>query len=380
MKTNQNQEELSFEQLMEFNNFSLEDNGKKEEVETEITLSNEDDDEEDKSKEGNVNPNDDLEKDKDKKKDEPKEPETKITLDNSDNTYLDIVKERLDSGEWDDLVIEDEEGNEVKLSDLKDIDKDTFKALEKEIKTQKDTEFKEKYVSVDGLDEVKKRLINIVKEGDLELAKALFQNPAALQEPFQGYDNDNDDHNEDVLEWYYQKGLGHSAKEAAALVRAAKEDLTLDVKAQKIVEYQRNQFYTNLKNREEQIVAEKAKEQETVKEYRKNLASELKQEGLSENLTRKFVDVATKTDKTGNYEIDTIYDEWMSDPKKAKELIYFMLDKENYLKKVTATVKKDVQLDNLKRIKIVQDSSRVEKQKKEETSPITPFETINFDE
>jgi hypothetical protein len=377
MKTNQNQEELSFEQLMEFNNFSLEDNGKKEEeIETDITLSNEDDD--DEPKEVVLNPNDDLEKDK--KKDEPKEPETKITLDNSDNTYLDIVKERLDSGEWDDLVIEDEEGNEVKLSDLKDIDKDTFKALEKEIKTQKDTEFKEKYVSVDGLDEVKKRLINIVKEGDLELAKALFQNPAALQEPFQGYDNENDDHNEDVLEWYYQKGLGHSAKEAAALVKASKEDLTLDVKAQKIVDYQRNQFYTNLKNREEQIIAEKAKEQETVKEYRKNLASELKQEGLSENLTRKFVDVATKTDKTGNYEIDTIYDEWMSDPKKAKELIYFMLDKENYLKKVTATVKKDVQLDNLKRIKIVQDSSRVEKQKKEETSPITPFETINFDE
>jgi hypothetical protein len=376
MKTNQNQEELSFEQLMEFNNFSLEDDGKKEEVETDITLSNEDDDE-DKSKDGIQNPDDDT--DKDKKKDEPKEPETNITLVNSDSTYLDIVKERLDSGEWDDLVIEDEEGNEVKLSELKDIDKDTFKALEKEIKTQKDTEFKEKYVSVDGLDEVKKRLINIVKEGDLDLAKALFQNPAALQEPFQGYDNDNDDHNEDVLDWYYQKGLGHSQKEAAALVRAAKEDLTLDVKAQKIVEYQRNQFYTNLKNREQQIIAEKAREQETIKEYRKNLASELKQEGLSENLTRKFVDVATKTDNTGNYEIDTIYDEWMSDPKKAKELIYFMLDKDNYLKKVTANVKKDVQLDNLKRIKIVQDGSRVEKQKKEESAPITPFETINFE-
>jgi hypothetical protein len=376
MKTNQNQEELSFEQLMEFNNFSLEDDGKKEEVETDITLSNEDDDE-DKSKDGIQNPDDDT--DKDKKKDEPKEPETNITLVNSDSTYLDIVKERLDSGEWDDLVIEDEEGNEVKLSELKDIDKDTFKALEKEIKTQKDTEFKEKYVSVDGLDEVKKRLINIVKEGDLDLAKALFQNPAALQEPFQGYDNDNDDHNEDVLDWYYQKGLGHSQKEAAALVRAAKEDLTLDVKAQKIVEYQRNQFYTNLKNREQQIIAEKAREQETIKEYRKNLSSELKQEGLSENLTRKFVDVATKTDNTGNYEIDTIYDEWMSDPKKAKELIYFMLDKDNYLKKVTANVKKDVQLDNLKRIKIVQDGSRVEKQKKEESAPITPFETINFE-
>lgn len=375
MKTNQNQEELSFEQLMEFNNFSLEDNDKKEEIETDITLDN-DDDEGDKSKDGDPNP-DDLEKDK--KKEEPKEPETKISLNDSDNTYLDIVKERLDSGEWEDLVIEDEDGNEVKLSELKDIDKDTFKALEKEIKTQKDTEFKDKYVSVDGLDEVKKRLINIVKEGDLALAKELFKNPAALQEPFQGYDNDNDDHNEDVLDWYYQKALGHSPKEASALVKAAKEDLTLDTKAQKIVEYQRVQFYNNLKNREKQILEEKAKEQETIKEYRKTLSSELKQEGLSENLTRKFVDVATKTDSTGNYEIDTIYDEWMSDPKKAKELIYFMLDKENYLKKATATVKKDVQLDTLKRIKIVQDSSRVEKQKKEDTSPITPFETINFE-
>lgn len=375
MKTDQNQEELSFEQLMEFNNFSLEDDNKKEEVKTSITLGDTDDDNEDKSKDGDQNP-DDLEKGKS----EPKEPETKITLDNSDNTYLDIIKEKLDSGEWEDLVIEDEEGNEVKLSELKNIDKDTFKALEKEIKTQKDTEFQQKYVSVDGLDEVKKRLINIVKEGDLELAKALFQNPAALQEPFQGYDSENDDHNEDVLDWYYQKALGHSPKEAAALVKAAKEDLTLDVKAQKIVDYQRSQFYENLKNREQQILAEKAKEQENLKEYRKNLTSALKQDGISENLTRKFVDVATKTDKTGNYEIDTIYDEWMSDPNKAKELIYFMLDKENYLKKVTASVKKDVQLDNLKRIKIVQDSSKVEKQKKEDTAPITPFETINFDE
>lgn len=376
MKTNQNQEELSLEQLMEFNNFSLDDNEKKQEIETDITLSN-DDDEEDKSKEGETN-TDDLEKEKSKV--EPKELETKITLDDSDNTYLDFVKEKLDSGEWDDLVIEDEDGNEVRLSELKDIDKDTFKALEKEIKTQKETEFKEKYVSVDGLDEVKKRLINIVKEGDLELAKALFQNPAALKEPYQGYDSNNDEHNEDVLDFYYQKALGHSPKEAAALVKAAKEDLTLDVKAQKIVEYQRTQFYENLKNREQQILAEKAKEQENLKDYRKNLTTALKQEGLSENLTRKFVDVATKTDKTGNYEIDSIYDEWMSDPEKAKELIYFMLDKENYLKKVTASVKKDVQLDNLKRIKIVQDSSKVEKQKKEETSPITPFESINFDE
>ena len=376
MKTEQNQQELSFDELLEFNNFSLEDDGqKKEEPEIVITTNQDEEEEEDKSKELDFTPN--LEKDK--SKDAPKELETKISFDNGDSAYLDIIKEKLESGEWEDMLVETEDGTEVKLSELESIDKDTYKTLEKEIKTQQEVEFKEKYVSVDGLDEVKKRLINIVKEGDLELAKALFQNPEALQVPFQGYDVDDDAHNEQVLTWYYQNALGHSPKESAALVRAAKEDLSVDVKAQKIVEYQRNQFYDNLKNREKQIIAEKAGEQERIKDYRKTLAAEFKQDGVTENLSRKFVDVATKLNKSGDFEIDTIYDEWMSDPKKAKDLLYFMLDKENYLKKATASTKKDVHLDTLKRIKIVQDTTRVDKQKKEESAPITPFETINFD-
>jgi hypothetical protein len=376
MKTEQNQQELSFDELLEFNNFSLEDDGQKEEEpEVVITTNQDEEEEEDKSKELDFTQN--LEKDK--SKDAPKELETKISLDNGDSTYLGIIKEKLESGEWEDMLVETEDGKEVRLSELDSIDKETYKTLEKEIKTQQEVEFKEKYVSVDGLDEVKKRLINIVKEGDLELAKALFQNPEALQVPFQGYDVDDDAHNEQVLAWYYQNSLGHSPKESAALVRAAKEDLSVDVKAQKIVEYQRNQFYDNLKNREKQIIAEKAGEQERIKDYRKTLAAEFKQDGVTENLSRKFVDVATKLNKSGDFEIDTIYDEWMSDPKKAKDLLYFMLDKENYLKKATASTKKDVHLDTLKRIKIVQDTTRVDKQKREESAPITPFETINFD-
>lgn len=375
MKTEQNQQELSFDELLEFNNFSLEDDGEKKEEPEVVITTNEEEEEEDKSKELDLTPN--LEKDK--SKDAPKEVDTKMSFDNGDSAYLDIIKEKLESGEWEDMLVEIEDGTEVKLSELESIDKETYKTLEKEIKTQQEVEFKEKYVSVDGLDEVKKRLINIVKEGDLELAKALFQNPEALQVPFQGYDVDDDAHNEQVLTWYYQNALGHSPKESAALVRAAKEDLSVDVKAQKIVEYQRNQFYDNLKNREKEIIAEKAGEQERIKEYRKTLAAEFKQDGVTENLSRKFVDVATKLNKSGDFEIDTIYDEWMSDPKKAKDLLYFMLDKENYLKKATASTKKDVHLDTLKRIKIVQDTTRVDKQKKEETAPITPFETLNFD-
>lgn len=56
-----------------------------------------------------------------------------------------------------------------------------------------------------------------------------------------------------------------------------------------------------------------------------------------------------------------------------------MLDKETYLKRVTSEVKKNVQLDNLKKIRIVQDTTRVERSKKEESAPISALETLNFD-
>jgi hypothetical protein len=379
MRTEQNQEELSFEQLLEFNDFSLEDGtSPKNEEEVDIDLS---DDKEDNSEESETKDDKEEKEEVVVEKNEPskKEKKEEIVFNNSDAVYFDIVKDRLDSGEWEDVLIETEDGTEKLLSELDNIDKDTFKNLEKAIKDQKDEELKSKYVDIDGLDEVKKRLINIVKSGDLDLAKALFQNPESLKEPFQGYDEDNDAHNTEVLAWYYQNIIGHSPSETRALVEASKKDLTLDVKAQKIVDYQRQQFYKGLENKEQELIAEQKEEVERIKEYRKGLASEFKQEGVSENLTRKFVDVATKKDENGAFEIDNIYEEWMNDPKKAKELIQFMLDKETYIKRVTSETKKNVQLENLKKIKIVQDTTRVSRTKQEETTPISPLESLNFE-
>lgn len=386
MKTEQNQQELSFEQLLEFNDFSLEEGGAPVQEEIDIDLSEETDEganedldledtpkgeeeaEDDKSEE----PTKEVKKTKESKKEE-------IVFNNNDAVYYDIIKDRLESGEWEDLLIETEDGEEKLLSELDTVDKETFKSIEKALKEQKEEEFKTKYVEIDGLDEVKKRLINIVKSGDLDLAKSLFENPDTLKEPFQGYDGDNDAHNTDVLAWYYTQIMGHSNSEAKALVDASKKDLTLDVKAQKIVDYQRQQFYKGLENKEKELLESQKQEEERIKQYRKGLASEFKGEGLSDTLTRKFVDVATRKDENGAFEIDNIYEEWMNDPKKARELIQFMLDKETYIKKVTSETKKNVQLDNLKKVKIVQDTTKVSRAKKEESPIISPLESLNFD-
>jgi len=375
MSIEQNQQELSFEELLGMNDFSLEEDIKKEEEGVDLNLGD--------PKDGVIE-EEVIEKKKEEVIEEViEDPTTKkkedITFDNSASVYFDIVKDKLESGEWEDVLIETEDGTEKLLSEIDSVDKETFKNLERAINEQKNEDLKSRYVEVEGLTDVQKKLISIVKNGDLDTAKELFEDPQSLVEPFQGYDEDNDTHNTEVLAWYYQKMIGHSPSETKALVEASKKDLTLDVKAKKIVQYQRDQFYKNLETKEQELIASKEQEANKIKEYRKGLLSELKQDGVSEALARKFTDVATKKTESGEFEVDSIYDEWMQDPKKAKELIQFLLDKDTYLKRVTSEVKKNVQLDNLRKIKIVQDTTKVERKKKEESAPISPLETLNFE-
>lgn len=305
------------------------------------------------------------------------EPTITLTQD-TPSIYLELAKEKLASGEWSDLLV-GEEGEEKKLSELENLDKETYDAILESFKSDKEEDLKSNYVKVNGLSDIQKSLINIVISGDLEKAAEIFEKPHQVQEPFQGYDEDNDVHNEQVLSWYYNS-LGHSENEIKALVQAAKADLTVDDKAKKIVEFQRNQFKENILKKEEEAKAEKLAEEQKIKTYRKELTTDLKAEGLSDTMVKKFVDVATKYDNEGNLEIDNILNEMLSDPKKAKDLIYFALDKEAYLKKATEATKREVQKDVLKKVNIIRDTSKIAGEKTEETQkPKNPFETLSFD-
>ena len=360
------QTNVNFDDLLKNMNFDNSDQPK-EELEIDLSLSNEEEEEE--------TPKEEKSKEEEPKAEEtPKEEEIVFS---EETNYDVLIKELVDLGEWDsDFVITDDEGNDVSITDLKGTDKETFQAIKDAIKETKDKEFKSKYVSVDGLTETQKSLINIIKSGDLEKAEELFKNPAQLQEPFQGYDSSNDTHNINVLAYHY-KQQGFSDKKIQSLIKVAQEDLTLDTEAQAVVEQYRDGYKNHLSSIEKEAEEAKKQEEERIKSYRKDLMLNLK-EDVSETMARKFVDVATKYDKDGNLEIDTIYDEWMSDPKKAKELIYFMLDKESYLNKAKSAVKTEVQKDFLKKVNIVRDTTKTSKVKEEEQAPSNPFETLVF--
>lgn len=368
----QNQNELSFEELINLDqNFQFEDE-KKDEID--LTLTTEDDDKGDPKPDPIVE-----EKKEDPKPDLSAIEDPKPAAPTATSSYSSILKYKLESGEWDDMVVDFGEG-EKKLSEIEDMDEGTFKDLQKAIAEEKKKDFDSKYLEVDGLDDTKKKLINIIKNGDLDQVKDLFENPATLKEPFEGYDPDNDKHNEQVLRWFYIS-RGDSEEEAELLVKQAKQNLSLDNKAQQVVGAQRNAFKEKLEKREAELLKEKQQEVDNIKDFRKNLTSSLKEEGLTETLIRKFVDVATKKDSSGNLEIDTIYEETMKDPAKAKDLLYFMLDKENYLKKASTQARKETNLDTLKKINIISSTSKTKQKQEEEVDPSNKsiFDTVLFD-
>jgi len=294
---------------------------------------------------------------------EKKKEEDNISLEQP-SIYLQLVKEKLRTGEWEDVLFGNE-GEEKPISEIENISEEDYQNLLEDHLKHKEEEVNSKYVKIDGLTEVQKSLINIVKTGDLEKARELFENPQQLEEPFQGYDADNEAHNIQVLSWYYS-GQGNSEKEIKALLNVAKEDGTLDQKAEKIVNWQKEEYHKKIKQAEEQVREEKKQEEENIKKYKKELVQELKND-VEEGMARKFADVATKYNQDGQLQIDSIYDEWMKDPKKASRLLHFLLDEEDYLKKVGANTKKEVQKDLLRKVSIVRNTSKASDPTKNKT-------------
>lgn len=363
MENNQHQE-VSFEQLVEMADFSFDD--KKVEPETVITLEQEEEEVDDKT----------PPQFEDKKEEEDK---PTITLEtNTADNRAQYLKDRIESGDIDDAIITIE-GEEKKLSELDYLDEETYKAVLEDDKKFKKEQLKEKYISVENLSDTQKTLIDIIKSGDLDKAKELFENPQSLSEPFQGYDADNDAHNEEVLTWYYEQ-QGHSPKQVAALVKGDKEDLALDSKAEQIVNYQKQQFKKRLEDEANNLAQEKVKEQEKIKSYKKDLSKEFKEAGiLEESVVKKYVEVATRYTNDGELEVDSIYQKMMEDPKQAKDLIHFMLDKENYLKTVSSAIKKETQKSLMRQVNIIRDTSKTTKSEEiSNDKPKSDLEKLEF--
>lgn len=287
--------------------------------------------------------------------------------------YSSITKSLLEKGDWEDGIIEIE-GVEVKLSEIENLDKDTFLEIWEEQKKISKESLNKDFIQIKGADENKKRLINIIMSGaDL---KQIFETESQLKRPYEGVDLDNQQTLQSI---YYNQLLRQNIDESDAkdLVLKATKDLSLDIKAKKIVDAYQNNYDESLKKLEQDSLEAAKKEQESIKVYKKTLNELYKEEGIDESLSKTLIEAGTKIDKSGTLYIDTVYEQIMEDPEKAKDLIFFMLEKEKFLENKGAKLKTKVEIDNLRKFKLVRDTSKsTTKQVEEEVKETSAFGNI----
>ena len=287
-----------------------------------------------------------------------KEEEVKQPLQSFTN-YNSVVKTLLDSGEWEDILIEKEDGTEVKLSELGEIPEEEFKQIIEDQKSLKAEDTKDKYIPVENLSEDKKAILDILlKGGDL---KEIFKEPQALVKPYTeelGWDLDNEAHQQEIAFRRYKR-LGHSDAKAKSLVEIDIKENELDLVAKDEVKLWHEDYDNRLKKISEDLEAEKVTEQEKLKEYKANLSKLAKEAQYPDTLVKKLVDLGTKKTESGNIASDELYEKLIEDPKEALELIFFMADKEKYLAEKMKEVKRTTQLDGMRKIsRIAKETSK----------------------
>jgi hypothetical protein len=246
--------------------------------------------------------------------------------------YKTIALKYIENGEWsEDLSIEGEDGQPVYVKDLEDIDEDTFFQLDKAVKDLKAEENKEKYISLDGVDERRKNIIEIVKAGG-DLTQ-IFNSKEAVEEyinPFSKLDLENEQVQERVYLNALMKHNKLDAETAQTVVEKAKKDLTLDSKVKSYVDQYTESFDKYVAQQKEAILNQKKEEAKAQKEFKKSLTEQYKKFEIDDALARKLASSAVNK-KDGEFEIDTVYANKMENPEEAAELILFLTDKQAYL-------------------------------------------------
>lgn len=290
--------------------------------------------------------------------------------------YKAIALKYIENGTWSsDLAIENEDGTQVPVSELEEISEDVFFQIDEAVKAQKAEENKSKFISIEGVEERRKNIIEIVKEGG-DLRK-IFTDHKQMQEyinPFAGLDLED----ESVQETVYRDALmKHNKLDAGAaqlIVDKAKEDLVLDARVKDYVEKYSESFDKFVEKKKQEIIDSNKAEKKAQAEFKKTLKEKYKGMSIDDKLANKLANSAV-TKRDGEFEIDTVYAQKMEDSDEAAELILFLTDKEAYLEMKTNQTKLKEQKKFRQTVKIVAGSQKKKvKQQEEEEEETNDFE------
>lgn len=313
---------------------------------------------------------------KEEKKEELKLPETKVEEKNT--TLSNQVKFLIDKGYWEDYDVEvqDPETGETKLVPITELDitDEVFEQLEQAQKDKKEEDFKSKYVSVEGLDETTKKMIELKKSGgDIT---PLLQAEAEFVSPISKLNLEDEGHQEYLVRQRLSLNPDLDQVDIDNKIKRLKENLTLDIEAKKIADDVTEKFNTWVEEKNKEHLARVEALKEEQKQFTKTIRDTYKGFDIkNENLLKGLVEKATKTDEHGLTEVDKAYFDAKKNPELFAKVNFLLTNEDAFNEFMGIKIKNKVSIETAKNILKLSPkmAKQVEDKKQQSGSEIDKF-------
>lgn len=257
------------------------------------------------------------------------EPET------SNNEYRSMLVDMF--GDSVGTIVQEVDGEEVEtpLSEI-DIDGDLFKEIvQSKIDEEKELAAEGK-ISTEGISDFAKSLVEIDGKGGN--ITELLEMKKAYSDPLDNLDMSTPEGKKEAI--YLRKKAANpneEDQEIQLLIEMYEKKGLLDEKAESAESELRGALEAEVERRKEAADKVKEEREELLKNYRKDIKKSLtSQFKLNDKTVKRLVDMSTKADDKGRFELDDRYAEFRRDPEKAAKLALLMLDEEEYVKQITS--------------------------------------------
>ena len=271
----------------------------------------------------------------------------------TESVWSELIKDHLEDGEWQDAIL-NIDGKEVKLSELDNVDKKTYKRIQQTFEQKRKELEKEKFLSKEGMSEEDIKLFELKKKG--EDISEFLQFEQQYIHPLKDLDLDDPIIQENLV----RRNLAHRGddeEEIEVKIQLYKKNLTLDTKALEAVKVIDDLYKKTIDQKLEERNKEIAEFEAQQKEAKKQAIEKYKEFGLDEKTYKPLLDSAfkienglTKTDKlffnakTENPELFAKVNYLLNNPKQFEEFFGTKIKSKNALETISiiSTIDKKV--------------------------------------
>lgn len=240
---------------------------------------------------------------------------------------------------------------EVALEDL-EISQEMYEDIVKARMAEMQEEAKQNTISTEGISEFVKELIEIDRlGGDVG---TLLQSKETYTDVLDKLDLSKKEDQRKAVYLRYKAAGTYADDEITTLIQGYEAKGTLAETSEKAEKEIRGAVNQQVEAAKKAALKQKEDTENLLKEYKKDFKEKLgAQFELEDGIKTKIVNLATKRDDKGRFEIDAMYFKLKNDPEQAARLALFILDRAEYDKQVSKEVKKETQLGRAKSISLL---------------------------